>query len=99
MGVRDGLKHKKRQDIAKIQRKHYHLQKINVQYMNIKKNSIGFNNDIKSIDLFFLYNIRADPMLGIGYVDVRQILCSRYGCLRKLDALCNIIQVRYNQYR
>ena len=36
MGVKGGLKHNKIQDISKITRMDYHLQK-NVQYMNIKK--------------------------------------------------------------
>ena len=41
--------------------------------MNIKKKYVGFKKNIKKHDFIFHYNIRKDPMLGIGYVDVRSM--------------------------
>ena len=55
-------------------RRNYHSQKKVIQYVNIRKKSIGFKKNTNNHG-FFHYNIRADPMFGIGYVDVRQIPC------------------------
>ena len=43
---------------------------------SIFKKSAAFKKNIKNHGLIFHYNIRADPMLGIGYVAVRHIPCS-----------------------
>ena len=53
--------------------------------MNIKGKAVGFKNNIKKHGLVFHFNIRADPMLGIGYVAIIRIPCSCSGYLRKLD--------------
>ena len=45
MGVKGVLNHRKIQYISKITRRDYYLQN-NVQYMNIKENPVGFNNNI-----------------------------------------------------
>ena len=60
--------------------------------MNIKKKSVGFKNNIRYHGLDFHYNIRADTMLGIDYICVRQIICSCSAYLRKLDSPWNIRQ-------
>ena len=60
-----------------MKRRRYHLQK-DVQCMNIKKNG-----------LLFHYNIRADPMLGIGYAAVIRIQCSYFSCVSNLDSTWN----------
>ena len=68
-GVKCGLKHNENQGILKWNKMHYHLQKIyHVQYINMKKEDVGFKNNIKKHGLTFHYNIKADPMLSIGYV-------------------------------
>ena len=73
---------------------HYHLPKqYHAQYMNLKK-VVGFKNTIKKHDFLFYYNIRSDPLLNIGYVDVRRIPCSCYVCLIKLDSPCNRSQYK-----
>ena len=68
-----------------------------VQYMNIKKKYFGFKGNIKNYGLPFHYNIREDPMLGIGYVAVRRIPCSCSACLSELDSPWNIRQDKFNQ--
>ena len=44
--------------------------------------------------LIFHYNIKADPMLGIGYVAVIWIPCSCSECLSKVSSTFNIRQDR-----
>ena len=76
-GVKCGLNHNKRQDILKLNKRHCHLQKTyHVQYMNIKKKAVGIKKNIDKHGLLFHYNIREDPLLGIGYVSIRWITCS-----------------------
>ena len=84
MGVKCGLQHNKIQDIYKITRRHHHLYKKYFEYTGIKKKSIGFKKNIKKHGLPFHYNIRKYPMLGIGYVAVRQKPCKCSECLRKM---------------
>ena len=52
--------------------------------MNINKKYVGFKKNIKKHGLLFHYNIRAYPLLGIGFVGVRRIPCSCSELLRKL---------------
>ena len=53
IGVKGGLKHKKRQYISEITRRHYHLQKkLYVQYMNIKKKMLVSGTILKTMILF-----------------------------------------------
>ena len=96
MGVKGGLNHKTRQDIFKITRRHYHLQKIRCSIHEYK--FIFLKENIKNHCLLFCYNIRAYLILGIGYVAVRRIPCSRSLCLIKLAYKCNRIQDIYNKY-
>ena len=63
------------------------------------KKYIGFKNNIKKHGLIFHYNIRADPMLGVGYVDIIWIQCICYACLKKMAFTWNIRQEKYNKYR
>ena len=65
--------------------------------MSIKKKYVNFRKNINKHGLVFHYNIRADPMLGMGYVSVRRIPCSFSVCLRKLDSRWNRRQDKYNQ--
>ena len=44
--------------------------------MNIKKNVVGFKNNIKNHGLLFYWNIIADTLLRVGYVSVRIITFS-----------------------
>ena len=69
------LKHNKRQDIEKLNKRQYNLQKKHVQYINIKKKAVGFKKNIKKRGLLFHYNLIAEPLLGIFYVSIRQIPC------------------------
>ena len=46
MGVKVGLKNNKRRYVTKMTIGHYHLQKVDVQYMNIRKISVGFKKNI-----------------------------------------------------
>ena len=80
--VNGGLKHNKSKDIYKTNRRHYNLQK--VQCMIGNKKVVVPKKNIKKYCLIFHYNIRAYPMLGIGYVAVIWIpfICS--ACLRKM---------------
>ena len=43
--------------------------------MNTNKKAVGFNKNIKKHGFIFYYNLRADPLLIIGYADFRQIPC------------------------
>ena len=61
------------------------------------KKSVGFNKNIYNHGLFPYYNIRAYPLLGICYVDFRQIPCSCSECLSKMDSPWNISQDKYNK--
>ena len=65
--------------------------------MTVKKEDIGFRKNIKKHGLIFHYNIRVDPMLGIGYVAVRRIRCIYYACLSKLSSAWNRIKHKFNQ--
>ena len=89
MGVKGGLNHNERQDIARTKRRHYHLQK-NLQYMNIKQKYVGVNNIIENNGFIFHYNIRSDHILCIGYVDIIRIPCSYSVCFSKLSSTWNI---------
>ena len=63
----------------------------------MKKKYVGFKKNIKKHGLIFHYNIIADPLLGIGYISVRCIICSCSEFLRKLSSPCNRSQDNYNQ--
>ena len=52
MGMKGGLNHNKRQDIAKMTKRNYRLQK-NVQYMNILKNLLVSRIILRSMVSFF----------------------------------------------
>ena len=65
--------------------------------MNIKKQYVGVNRNIKEHGLIFHYSIRTDNLMSIGYVDVRQIKCSCSEFLGKLSYPLNRIKDRYNQ--
>ena len=65
--------------------------------MNIKKEAVGKNNNIKKHGFLFHYNIRSDTMLGIGCVAVRRISCSSFACSSKLDSPQNIRQYKFNK--
>ena len=67
--------------------------------MNIKKKNVGSKKNIKKRGLVFHYYIRADPLLGIGYVAIIRILCICYECLRKLSFPWNRRQDKYNKDR
>ena len=70
------------------------IKKEDIQYINAKKKSVGFNKNIKKHGLLFHYNIRAYTLLGIFYVYVRSILCICSECLRKLASTWNRIQYK-----
>ena len=97
MGVKGGLKHKKRLDISKITIINSHLQKQICSIYEYKEKYVCFKKNIKNNELLFQYNIRAGPMLGISYVSFRRIPCSCYASLSKLGSLCNGRQYKYNQ--
>ena len=63
----------------------------------LRKNLLVSGRILRSMVLFFYYNIRTDPLLGIGYVDFKWIPCSFYSLLSKLDYPCNIRKDKYNQ--
>ena len=96
-GVTGGLNHNKRQDISKLNRSHYHLQKRGFSIHEYWEKYVGFKKNIKKHGLIFCYNIRADNLLGIGYVYVRLIHFSCYACLSKMYSPWNISQDKYNQ--
>ena len=74
------------------------IYKINhVQYMNIKTKDACFKKNIKKHGLYFHYNIREYPLLGIVYVAVRRIPYSCSECLRKISSPHNRSQDKYNQ--
>ena len=64
--------------------------------MNIKKKIVS-RKRLRSMVCFFTIYIRADPLLGVGYVAVRQITCSCSVCLSKLYFSWNRSQYKYNQ--
>ena len=45
-GVKYGLNHNKGQDISNFIKRNYHLQKDNVQYINIKDKAVGSKKNI-----------------------------------------------------
>ena len=59
--------------------------------MNIKEKAVDLKNNIKKHGLLFHYNIIADHLLGVGYVNVRWLPCIFLECLRKLFPPCNRI--------
>ena len=65
--------------------------------MNIKGKTVGFKKNVKKNGLVRHYNLRADPLLGIGYVAVKQIPCSCSAGLIKLDSPWIISQDMYNK--
>ena len=64
-----------------------------------RKKAVVLKNNIKKYGLLFLYNIRADTLLGIGYVDSRWVPYLYSKWLSKRDSPCNISQVNYNKYQ
>ena len=65
--------------------------------MNIKK-SCYFQEEYYNCGFILHYNIELDPMLGIGYIDVRWIPFRCYECLRKIYNQWNRWQDNHNQY-
>ena len=82
MVVTGGINHKKRQGIEKLQEWTVIYKKKSIH--ECQEKNVGFKRKIKKHGLIFHCNIRADPMLGLGYFFVRQIPYSCYECLRKL---------------
>ena len=64
--------------------------------MNIIKKDVGFKTFFKNHGLLFHCTIRADPLLGIGYVSARVISCSFPEYLNKISSTWNISQDKYN---
>ena len=56
--VRGWLKHKKIQDVTKLNRRNYHLPKDNAQHKKFNKKAVGFKKNIKKHGLRFHYSIR-----------------------------------------
>ena len=77
MGVKILLNNNKIQDVGKLQ-EGIITNKNNMFNTLISRKNVGFKNNIKKYGLIFHYNTRADPMLGICYVDVIRISCIYY---------------------
>ena len=71
MFVKEGLKHNKRQYIAKMKR-----WRCDFQYININKKYCWFKEEYQKHGSLLHYNIRADTMLGIDYTANRRIPCT-----------------------
>ena len=72
-GVKGDKKSAKREGKAKMRQRKYHYQEAeSVKYRGIKKVATGFDTG-KHNGVMGHYNIRADPMLGKGFVAMRRI--------------------------
>ena len=84
-GVASTAKHVKRESAKQIQSRVYFLQKHeDVEHDNLKVTGklltgVGKHNGIRS-----MYNVRADPDLGVGYAAVRRIPCGCKTCTEQI---------------
>jgi hypothetical protein len=85
-GVASDMKHVKRESEKKVQSRMYFLQKHeDVEHDNLKctgklKSGPGKRNGLRN-----MYNIRADPDLGVGYSAVRRIPCGCKACTQQIQ--------------
>ena len=99
-GVKTSSKSNKREQSAKMLSRQYHYQdKETVEYNGIQKETVGFIKSKKKHGLNSHYHIRADPMLGVGYVAVRRIPCYCKGCIDKLKIKWSSIHDIFHQKR
>jgi hypothetical protein len=86
-GVTSDTKHAKRESAKKVKSRVYFLQKHeDVEHDNLKctgklLTGVGKHNGIRS-----MYNVRADPDLGVGYNAVRRIPCGCKVCTQQILA-------------
>jgi len=82
-GVKGGPKHKKREASARLKMRHYHIQ--NDDDVKYKFSKYVADSLPKSAGVLQLYNVRADPDLGVGTVAMRRIPCGCTACTKQLD--------------
>ena len=86
-GVKSEGKYQKRETNASMKKRHYHVHEIDsTEHLNLQMTCKPFltgrnqtGNGLKS-----MYNIRADPDLGLGRVAVRRIPCACEACRHQL---------------
>jgi hypothetical protein len=86
-GVESAGKYQKRFDNRAVTERHYHVLKASdVQFDNLKMETIKFKNVRKGKHngLGARYNIRTDPDLGVGFAAIRRIPCACDACFDQL---------------
>jgi hypothetical protein len=84
-GVKSEGKYAKRENAAPMKRRTYHVQDPkDVLHGGIKMKLEGFKTG-KRNGISSMYNIRADPALGIGRLAIRRIPCGCQGCKEQLE--------------
>ena len=84
-GVKSEGKYAKRENAATMKKRTYHVQDPNdVSYSGIKMKLEGFKKG-KRNGISSMYNIRADPNLGIGRLAIRRIPCGCQACKAQLE--------------
>lgn len=83
-GVKSEGKYAKREAAAQMRERHYHVcSESEATFSNLKMLVKGLKKGTKN-GLLSMYNIRADPSLGLGKVAVRRIPCACDNCIYQL---------------
>jgi hypothetical protein len=86
-GVKSEAKSNKREQHAKMKARHYHVQNPKeIRFANTRMLAVGFPSvrGQKNNGLGAMYNLRADPDLGMRHVAVRRIPCGCDACIEQL---------------
>jgi hypothetical protein len=86
-GVKSEGKYRKRESEAKMKQRHYHVQDSgDVSFSAISMKLTGFPaSKMTRSGLRAMYNIRADPDLGMGKIALRRIPCMCHACAEQLQ--------------
>ena len=85
-GVKSKGKYRKWESEAKMKQRHYHVQDIShISFSEISMKLTGFPaSKMTRSGLRSMYNIRADPDLGMGKIALRRIPCMCHACAEQL---------------
>ena len=81
----EGGKRQKRDDAAKMKKRHYHVQDpAKVTYTNTNRVAVGFEKGEHN-GLLAHYSLHVSPELGVGKAALRRIPCACAACLQQIE--------------
>jgi hypothetical protein len=89
-GVKSEMKSKKREDSSRMKARFYHVEDQSlVRFGSVKMKAVGFQSSRGETrnGISAMYNLRADPDLGMHRIAVRRIPCACIPCIAQLQRL------------